>query len=232
MKSSGKVALITLTTLYRELLRHFGPRNWWPADSPFEVIIGAILTQNTSWRNVEKALENLKKHNALDPVVMERMKTEKIAGFIRSSGFYNQKARTIKGFLLYYKTKYNVKIEFTVEETLGTLRKDLLQIKGIGEETADCILLYAFKKTTFVVDSYTKRIITRIGINSDVKSYKSLKRIIESSIPEDMAIYNEFHSLFVQLGREYCRSKPLCNFCPVLRNCKFAIQNSYNLINS
>jgi len=214
-----------LESIYGRLSERYSPCNWWPAESPFEVILGAILTQNTSWKNVEKALENLKSICTLDPDDVASLSDEDLLNAIRPSGFYRQKAKTIKSFTEYYKRKYNGKINNVFKESLDVIRKDLLCIKGIGEETADCILLYAFNKPAFVVDKYTKRILSRVGLIETGIANKLLKDIIEKSFHNNVLLYNELHALFVNLGKEYCHKIPECINCPLSEDCLYCLNS-------
>lgn len=214
-----------LTGIYNRLLRHYGPQGWWPLynnkaerieyhpndysfpkneEQSFEIIIGAILTQNTSWKNVEKAMEELRKNNALSKAKLEALSTEKIAMLIRSSGYHNQKSRKIKEYM-----------RFNKEVT----RESLLQVWGIGPETADSILLYAYKQPVFVIDAYTKRIMERIGLS--FKSYNDLQKTFMDNLPRDHKVYNEFHALLVELGKNVCKKEPVCNKCPLALSCGY-----------
>lgn len=217
---------ISLLTLYRELFEHFGPRHWWPAETPFEVIIGAILTQNTAWKNVENTLNNLKQRDLLAPERLAALSRDELADVIRSSGYFNQKAIKIKAFLEYYNSKYQYKLELMAQESLDNLRAELLEVYGIGEETADSILLYALEKPTFVVDAYTKRILSRMGFVPESISYRELKNVLESSVPGDVTLYNEYHALLVKLGHDICLSKPKCTICPVKSSCRYYHNNT------
>lgn len=217
---SAKHAGTRLKSIYERLSERYSPCNWWPAESPFEVILGAILTQNTSWQNVEKALNNLKKICIPEPENIARLSNEDLINAIRPSGFYKQKTKTIKVFLEYYKSKYDYKISNVSKESLDVIRRELLCLKGIGEETADCILLYAFNKATFVVDAYTKRILRRVGFIESSITNKLLKDIIENALQRNVSLYNEFHALFVKLGKEHCGRKPKCVACPLNDICE------------
>ena len=212
---SEKCTESRLKTIYKKLSKRYSPCNWWPAESSFEVIVGAILTQNTSWQNVEKALDNLKKICILEPENIAALSEDELANAIRPSGFYKRKAHTIKTFVEFHKYKYNYNINNIDKVSLDIIRKELLCIKGIGDETADCILLYAFNKPTFVVDAYTKRILTRAGIIENSVTNELLKANIENALQKDVFMYNEFHALFVNLGKEHCRRNPKCENCPI-----------------
>jgi endonuclease-3 related protein len=188
--------------VYRKLLAHFGPQHWWPGDSPFEIIVGAILTQQASWRNVELAIANLKREKMLNPMKLAHAKKEKIEALIRPSGYYRQKAAYLKAFCKYLDEKYDDSLNKLFSKGLGELRAELLELPGIGPETADSILLYAGNKLTFVVDAYTVRVCQRVPL---------------------VRIYNEFHALFVALGKNYCKNKkPECRECPLKSECGFA----------
>lgn len=197
-----------LRNIYNKLLKHFGPQAWWPADSPFEVIVGAILTQNTNWRNVEKAIENLKAARALRSSSFLKLSNAKLERLIKPSGFYKQKAKRLKGFVKEYLK--NPKMT----------RRELLDIKGIGPETADSILLYAFEEPTFVVDAYTRRIGQRVGLfKSD--DYHEIKDFFEMNLPGDLEMYKEYHALLVELAKNCCKVKPACKECPIIELCEY-----------
>ncbi|WP_026893892.1 endonuclease III domain-containing protein [Clostridiisalibacter paucivorans] len=202
--------------IYNVLHETLGVQNWWPADSQFEVIIGAILTQNTSWNNVEKAIKNLKPF--LTPEIIYEMDIEKLAILIKPSGFFNIKAKRIKNFLNWF-YKYDFSIDRLEKIETEKLRNMLLSINGIGKETADSILLYALDKEAFVVDAYTKRIMTRIGI-TDNDNYDILQKLFIDNLPKNTYIYNEYHALIVSLAKKYCRKNPICNNCPLNMLCK------------
>ncbi len=219
----------TLQDIYTTLLENYGPQGWWPIsvvykkrfaltnEEKFEIIIGAILTQNTAWSNVEKALVNLRKNKCLSQKAILQTKQETIAHSIKSAGYFNQKAERLKivtAFLLQHPLE-----ELQAMETTE-LRKLLLSVKGIGPETADSIVLYAFNKPSFVIDTYTKRIFGRIGFCRKDISYEDLQRFCENNLDKDAEIYNEFHALFVEHAKRYCRKKPLCNACILKRVCK------------
>jgi len=204
-----------LLNVYRKLYSEFGPQHWWPADNELEVIIGAILTQNTSWKNVEKAIKNLK------PISLSKMRSisrKELENRIRSSGFYKQKAERIKAIVKLL-DKYS--IETLKSMPVDKVRQLLLSVKGIGKETADSILLYALGKGIFVVDAYTKRIFNRLGF--DISGYEEVRKFVETNLPANY--YNEFHALLVKLAKEYCRKKPNCRKCPLKSYCSFYKQH-------
>ncbi|GAB3049416.1 endonuclease [Virgibacillus ainsalahensis] len=202
--------------IYEKLFDHYGSQNWWPADTPFEMMIGSILVQNTSWRNVEKALWNVRPF--LQPEEIDYMQQEKLAQLIRSSGFFNIKAKRIKAFMEWFKS-YDYDMERIKKEDRQKLRDELVNIKGIGQETADVMLLYAFDKPVFVVDAYARRIFYRIGHDMPV-SYDGFRKQMEKELPDDLVLYNEFHALLVEHAKELCRKKPLCHRCPLLEICE------------
>lgn len=202
--------------IYEHLFEHYGPQHWWPADTDFEMMISAILVQNTNWRNVEKALEQLRPY--LTPQQLDVLSKEEIAQFIRSSGFYNRKAERIKSFLSWLKN-YHFHIDSIRDKDKKQLREELLQISGIGKETADSILLYVFNTPVFIVDAYAKRIFYRLGYDL-LDDYDSFRQLVEKELPQDVQLYNEFHALLVQHAKTYCKSKPICDRCPLSGLCK------------
>ncbi len=201
--------------LYKRLFFAFGPQGWWPAESPFEVFVGAILTQNTSWRNVEKAIANLKGKGALVPEIIYEMPLEELEDLIKPSGFYKVKAKRLKEAVAFLIREFKGRMDLMAKAPLQELRSKLLEVKGIGEETADSILLYACDKPIFVVDAYTKRILSRHEITKDSSSYRELQRLFMDALPKDVALYKEYHALLVRLGKSFCRPKPRCEGCPL-----------------
>ena len=209
-----------LLSIHDVLLERFGLQDWWPADTPFEVVIGAILTQSTSWSNVEKALGNLKKKNLLCPDGLHRIDAVDLALHIRSAGYYNAKARKLKEFIDHLYTNHAGNLDRMFEQDGRLLRVELLSIWGIGPETADSIVLYAAEKPEFVVDAYTKRIFSRMGFVKEKVSYEDLKEFSERNLPRNVDVFNEFHALLVRLGKEHCKkSKPICSGCPLEKRC-------------
>lgn len=204
-----------LLGIYRGLYKKFGPQDWWPGESRFEVIVGAILTQNTAWSNVEKALKNLKRKRILSPKALSGTKVSKIAELIRPSGYYNIKARRLRNFLDFLNTGFKGDLNRLLRTETQTLRNALLSVKGIGPETADSILLYAANKPVFVVDAYTKRIFSRHKLISNNATYEELQRFFMSNLPKDAQVYNEYHALIVKVGKELCRKGPKCSLCPL-----------------
>ncbi len=204
-----------LTEIYRLLYDAFGPQHWWPGETRFEIITGAILTQNTSWANVERAITNLKSANFLTPKKLHHVDTVQLAQLIRPAGYYNIKAKRLKNFVNWLFDNYQGKL--TNLESIDTeqLRGELLAIKGVGGETADSILLYAFERPIFVVDAYTARIVFRHGLIGPDADYEQLRESFESSLPPDAQLFNEYHALLVKLGKEFCRPKARCTHCPL-----------------
>jgi len=207
-----------LLKIYNVLFNHFGPRAWWPAETPFEVMVGAILTQNTNWLNVEKAIVNLKSSRVLRPASLLGIGNRELENLIKPSGYYRQKAKKLKAFVKYFLRDYDGRLGKMRDVDGNELRHELLQVHGIGPETADSILLYALDKPTFVVDAYTKRIGKRVGLFK-FDGYHEIKDFFEKNIPRDLEMYKEYHALLVELGKNYCRVKPVCLKCPVNRLC-------------
>ena len=204
-----------LLTIYDHLYAAFGPQHWWPGDSPFEIIIGAILTQNTAWTNVEKAIRMLKEKSAFTPKALYRMPHEKLAILIRSSGFFNVKAVRLKTWLTFFFTEYQGKMEQMFSEPGPILRRKLLALRGLGPETVDSILLYAGQKPYFVVDAYTRRIFTRHHFIDENSTYDDIQHFFMTQLPQDVALYNEYHALIVQTAKRYCKTIPDCEHCPL-----------------
>ena len=204
-----------LMAIYHALHQSFGPRNWWPGDSDFEVIVGAILTQNTSWKNVEKAIRKLKDENLLTPAALYQVDISFLADTIKSSGFYQLKAKRLKNFIEFMFRDYRGEMEVLSSEESGVLRKKLLKVNGIGPETADSILLYALGKPIFVVDAYTRRIFSRHDLINESYGYSEIQQLFMDNLPHDMQLYNEYHALIVCLGNSICKKKPLCDRCPL-----------------
>lgn len=205
--------------VYQILLKNYGKQNWWPADTQFEVVIGAILTQNTAWNNVKKALNNLKEMELLDPEKLYNTNPDIIENLIKPSGFFRQKTKKIRNFLDFFK-KYDFSFKALNKEK--NLREKILKINGIGQETADSILLYALDIPYFVIDSYTKRLSFRLGItDNETIKYEDLQKIYESVLPKEVEIYKEYHALIVEHSKNCCKKKPVCHPCPINFSCKF-----------
>lgn len=204
-----------LTEIYDLMHERFGGQNWWPGDSPFEVVVGAILTQNTNWTNVEKAITNLKDASALSPEKLHEMDTGTLAQIIRPAGYYNIKAKRLKNFIEWLFESYHGDIDRLTSAETDVLRAELLSVKGIGRETADSILLYALGKTVFVVDTYTCRILVRHGLIEPGADYEQVREFFEYNLPGDVQLFNEFHALIVRVGKLHCKPRPKCQGCPL-----------------
>lgn len=205
-----------LTGLYESLFAYYGNLEWWPAKTPYEVIVGAVLTQNTSWTNVEKAMTGFK--GELSPELVAEMPIEKLKAIIRPAGFFNQKAIYLKAVTAWYE-QYGYDVVAVRRKSLKELRAELLMIKGVGPETADSILLYAFELSTFVVDAYTKRLCSRYPVAVG-KSYQAVKTHFEEALPKSVEIYNNFHALIVINAKTHCKKKPICMGCPLGSTCQ------------
>jgi endonuclease III related protein len=207
-----------LDEYYNSLFTAFGPQHWWPGETQFEVIVGAILTQNTSWTNVERAIGNLRTQGLLSPAAIERVPLGRLETLIRSSGYFRQKARKLKAFCTFLRAEYRGSLKRMFETPTIMLRERLLGVFGIGPETADSILLYAGAHPVFVVDAYTKRMLARHGwANADAK-YEDVRWMFERQSPGDADRFNEFHALIVNTGKHFCRTQePLCGECPLGR---------------
>ncbi len=206
-----------LQTLYRQLLSHHGPQHWWPADTPFEVMVGAILTQNTSWTNVERAIVNLKRENLLEAGLISRCSKADLAELLRPSGYFNIKADRLKQFCDWYVEMGGY--ERLKRQSTKGLRHRLLGVKGIGPETADDILLYAFDRAVFVIDAYTRRLFSRLGCIEGDEPYEVLRLEFERALGGNAKQYNEYHALIVKHGKDICQPKPLCRGCALNNGC-------------
>jgi endonuclease-3 related protein len=204
-----------LPEIYAKLLDFFGPQAWWPAKTPFEVILGAILTQNTAWKNVAAAIANLRREDLLTFEDLCRIDARQLATLIRSSGFYNEKTKKIKTFCDHVLKKWEGILENFLAQDMESLRLELLSIRGIGPETADSIILYAAFKPSFVVDTYTYRILSRHGWVEESISYEDLREFFMGALDADVSLFQEFHALIVRTGHLYCRKKALCQDCPL-----------------
>src|SRR6266478_6257329 len=205
-----------LRTYYDALFAAYGPQHWWPGRSAFEIIVGTILTQNTSWTNVEIAIRKLRREKLLTPRAIEGVSFARLARLVRSSGYFRQKAKKLKCFAGFLRSEYGGSIARMFRTPTALLREKLLSVHGIGPETADSILLYAGKHPVFVVDAYTRRMLERHQLSAAQHSYEEIRRLFESSLPPDVPLYNEFHALIVRTGKEHCRaSNPRCGECPL-----------------
>lgn len=204
-----------LMEIYNLLYERYGPQHWWPGDGRFEIAAGAILTQNTNWSNVEKAIRNLKNAHCLTAEKIYRMDINELTGLIRPAGYYNIKAGRLKNFIQWLFDNYEGDLDRLINVNTDVLRWELLQVKGIGAETADSILLYALGKMVFVVDAYTCRVMGRHGFIEEGSGYEQVREFFESSLTGDVKLFNEYHALFVRVGKEYCRPKAKCSGCPL-----------------
>jgi endonuclease III related protein len=203
-------------SIYERLLSAFGPQAWWPGDSPFEVCAGAILTQNTNWKNARKAVANLKNKDLLRPRAIYELSEESLALIIRSAGYYNVKAGRLKNFVAFLVDEFGGNLDAMFSKSLETLRPMLLDIKGIGPETADTILLYAGELPSFVVDVYTIRALMRHDFIDGNADYEGVRSLLMDHLPADVELYNEYHALWVVLGKTFCKkTKPRCEECPL-----------------
>lgn len=205
-----------LMEAYERMFAAFGPQHWWPGDSPFEIVVGAVLVQNTAWRNVERAIDNLREAGVMEPRVLYELSEAELAELIRPAGYYQVKARRLRNLLRFIVEEFDSSLESMLRTNSASLRERLLAIHGIGPETADAILLYAGGLPTFVVDTYTHRILARHGWTGYDASYHDIKDHFESALPADAALYNEYHALLVRVGKDFCkRTAPKCELCPL-----------------
>lgn len=220
----GRPTQVRLLAIYRRLLAAFGPQHWWPARTPFEVAVGAILTQNAAWRNVEQAIKALRRQRLLTPQALRRLPPARLVRLIRPAGYFNVKARRLKAFVAFVCAQAGGRLSALWRQELPVLRQRLLGVPGVGPETADSILLYAGGRPVFVVDAYTRRVLARHGLVARDAAYEVVQRLFMDHLPRDAALYNEFHALFVQLGKTYCRAVPRCDQCPL--QALFASENA------
>jgi endonuclease-3 related protein len=205
-----------LRRYYRRLYRRFGPQHWWPGRTRFEVILGALLTQNTAWSNVEKALANLRHEARLVPEQLSRVPASKLARLLRPAGYFRQKTRTVRGFLHHLNNHCRGSLARLLRKPTGELRAELLSLRGVGEETADSILLYAASRPLFVIDAYTRRVFSRHGLAPADATYVELQGFFHRHLPADARLFNEYHALLVAAGKNYCHSRnPDCAACPL-----------------
>jgi endonuclease-3 related protein len=204
-----------LSEIHQLLYDAFGPQNWWPGETPFEIVTGAILTQNTNWANVEKAITNLKSVGYLTPEALYHLEISHLAELIRPAGYFNVKAKRLKSFINWLFENYDGEMPDLELVDTERLRAELLAIKGVGRETADSILLYALSRPVFVVDAYTARIAMRHKLIEPEADYEQLRELFESNLPQDVQLFNEYHALLVKAGKEFCRPKAKCQGCPL-----------------
>lgn len=211
---------ITLQWVFDRLFEHFGPQHWWPGDTPFEVMVGAILTQNTAWTNVEKAIANLKANKALSAEAIAATPHPQLAEWLRPSGYFNIKAERLQNFCRWWLVEGRQ--QHLEKLPTHDLRHALLSVKGVGPETADDMVLYAFNRPVFVIDAYTRRLFSRLGLISGDEGYETLRSFVEEAFgrtDEQVSLYNEFHALIVIHAKDYCRKRQQCHGCPLVRRC-------------
>jgi endonuclease-3 related protein len=221
MRDQAGTSRGALLQVYRRLLARFGPAGWWPGESPFEVCLGAILVQNTAWANAERALEALRRRGLLSFEALFRLPASRLAPLLRSSGTFRVKARRLRSFLDFLGAEYGGRVEGMAEESPPVLRRKLLAVPGIGPETADSIALYAASHAVFVVDAYTRRIFSRLGLLRGAETYAEVQRLLEARLPRDAGLYNDYHAQLVRLGQDHCRPRPRCDACPLEDLCPF-----------
>jgi endonuclease III related protein len=213
---SGTDYSSTLRTYFDTLFAVHGPQHWWPGRTRFEIIVGAILTQNTAWTNVERALQNLRCARLLSPAAIRRVRSAKLALLLRPSGYFRQKTKTLKSFVKFLYKAYDGSLHQLFATPTSILRAQLLALRGIGPETADSILLYAGKQPVFVVDAYTRRVLERHALSPAKAGYEEIRNLFETSLPVDHRLFNEFHALIVYVGKTFCRkTNPTCSHCPL-----------------
>ena len=205
----------TLMEMYEAAKARFGHQGWWPGDGALEICVGAILTQNTNWTNVEKAIANLNADGCMSVSALHVKPQEELAALIKPAGYFNVKAKRLKNFIAHVHESFGDDIEAFLNRSVSTLREELLSINGVGRETADSMILYAAGKLTFVVDTYTYRILLRHGLIDSDYDYEMIKELLESSLAEDLDLYNDFHAQFVAVGKHYCKPKARCEGCPL-----------------
>lgn len=213
----------TLLDIYQRLLDHYGAQHWWPAETPLEMVVGAILTQSASWGNVEKAVANLRTRGLLSGPMLRQTPVEELARLIHPSGYYNVKAKKIKAFADWLGERYGDDLDRLSALDLPTLRHELLSVYGVGEETADSIILYAAHKPIFVIDAYTRRIVTRLGLAPAQNSYAAFQSLFMEHLPHEEGLFNEYHALLVGHGKAACRRVPLCSDCCLTSLCPCSV---------
>jgi len=214
-KPSSELKAAVLKGIYKALFVQFGAQHWWPAKTPFEVMVGAILVQNTNWANTAAAIKNLKVKRLLSPQKIKSISHKRLAVAIRQAGYFNVKARRLKNFVDFLLKEYSGQVSVMKTQEGHFLRRQLLTVNGIGPETADSILLYALNKPFFVVDSYTKRILSRHKLITKDADYHEVQKMFMTSLARNTKLFNEYHALIVRLAKEFCKTKPLCSQCPL-----------------
>ncbi len=215
---------MTFLSIYRSLHRHYGPQHWWPGETLFEIMVGAVLTQNTAWSNVEKAITNLKRARALSLSKIAAMPVQELARLIKPAGYFNVKARRLQNFCHWLQQQGGEKIVQQWDD--NRLRHGLLSVNGVGPETADDMVLYAFERPVFVIDAYTRRLFARLGLVGGDEGYETLRHLFESGLSktvkqreEQVKLYNEYHALIVIHAKDVCRKRPRCGECCLRRQC-------------
>jgi len=211
----------TLLHIYDLLLAEYGLQHWWPADSPFEVCVGAILTQSAAWVNVEKAIDNLKQADALTPAALRNIATDELAALLYPCGYYNTKAKKLKTFVVHLSQCYDDDLDKMFDQQIDNLRTELLSIHGVGDETADSMILYAAEKPIFVIDTYTRRIFSRLGFEQASADYTDFQAMFMTNLPSDTELFNRYHALLVNHGKNVCKKIPLCQKCCIEVLCKY-----------
>lgn len=219
----------TLLEIFDTLHAAYGPRHWWPAETTFEVCVGAILTQNTNWGNVEKAIANLKREGLLSPEKLRDLPAERLAELIRPAGFFNVKSARLKDFLAWLFAAHGGSLERMFSGDWRELRLELLMVRGVGPETCDSMLLYAGQKPSFVVDAYTKRLFSRLGLVGPAAGYDQLRDLFMANLSAEIELFNEYHALIVEHCKVRCRTKPLCGECVLHFRCEYYRQTPYSL---
>ncbi|HEB98401.1 MAG TPA: endonuclease III domain-containing protein [Thiotrichales bacterium] len=215
-----KLPAARVRRVYERLHEAHGPQHWWPGETPFEIMVGAILTQNTAWTNVERAIANLKRARALSPRAIVAAEPERLGEWLRPSGYFNIKARRLRNFCTWYLEQGGLsRLKWLDTQAL---RHAVLSVNGVGPETADDILLYAFERPVFVIDAYTRRLFSRLGMISGEEGYETLRHAFEHALGPDVALFNEYHALIVVHAKDICRKKPSCGDCVLKRGCASA----------
>ena len=204
-----------LMAMYEAASERFGHQDWWPGDGALEICVGAILTQNTNWRNVERAIANLREADCMSVTALHELAPEALAELIRPAGYYNVKTKRLKNFLAHVHANWGDDIASFLDRPVATLREELLSINGVGRETADSMILYAAGKPSFVVDTYTYRVLLRHGVIDVDYDYEMIKQLFEDNLPEDVELYNDFHAQLVAVGKNYCKPTARCTGCPL-----------------
>lgn len=211
---------LTLRSVYQRLSKRYGPQHWWPGDTPFEIMVGAVLTQNTAWTNVERAIANLVAADCLDPRRILDLPHDRLAELLRPSGYFNVKASRLRSFCEWYLATGG--FDALAGLDTDTLRREVLAVKGVGPETADDIVLYAFERPVFVIDAYTYRLFTRLGLIGGDEKYEALRAFFEKRLAKEVKLFNEYHALIVRHAKDVCKTRPLCRDCCLAAACPAA----------